>query len=185
VIAEPPNGRVVHDRRIDTDLSGHYRLSHSMGTHLADSTAQQDAESDALLKACAVLGLDTDLLQCSPDVVVAPGVSVRPDGWVCDPQPRVALEVYSKMEKPKGGQAHKVRTDLLKLILLRNVYGTNLAGYFVVTSKAVEQWATAGWTGEVLRRFGIGLLRVELSEAARERLGEAVKRQQRGNVMGE
>ncbi len=170
---------------MDASVADDYRRCRPMGIPLADSSAQQQAESDALRQACAALGLDPESLQTGPDVTIAPGVSVRPDGWICDPHPRVVLEVYSKMERPKPGQAHKVRTDLLKLVLLRNIFGTNLAGYFVVTSKAVEQWAKSGWTGEVLRRFGIDVLRVELSEHTKQRLGDAVKRQQRGNAMVE
>ncbi len=100
------------------------------------------------------------------------------DGWHASP--RVALEVFACVGRPKGGQKHKLRADMLKLALVRrDVPVARLV--VVVTSVDAASWLRSGWNAEVLREFKIEVLTVELTPQEQALLDGARALQRLGN----
>jgi diketogulonate reductase-like aldo/keto reductase len=87
----------------------------------------------------------------------------------------VAVEVFAHLGTLKGGQRHKVSTDALKLLAIREIHpGARLILAFV-DERAVA--SVSGWKAETLVRNGIEMVVVELDEADRARIQAAQSRQ--------
>jgi hypothetical protein len=82
-----------------------------MSKHLSDSTEQQIAESYLLMSLEKKLGIKFE-----PQSSVPIDVGVQPDA--IDTQNKTIVEVYARVGKVKGGQLHKIKGDILKLILI-------------------------------------------------------------------
>ena len=150
--------------------------------HLSDSRVQRDLELPALLAACSRLELDPQYLEQGRRLDVGGGASVVLDGWLAAPGRRpAAFEVYVSLGPPKGGQTHKLKADVLKLLLVRRVrVEARVRAVVVVTSAGAAEWMSKGWVARTLELFEVEMVFVELSEDQTAALRAAKKRQARG-----
>ncbi len=98
---------------------------------------------------------------------------VQPDGVATDQS--VFVEVFAHVGKLKGGQKHKVSTDALKLLAIRD----SLPEARLILAFADEAAAASvsGWKAEMLKANGIEVHTVDLNEDDRTKIEAAQARQ--------
>jgi hypothetical protein len=127
-----------------------------MKTHKSDSSEQQSAESfmlDALAK---------DLcLSFDPEKRLPLSIGVQPDA--VDPTNKVVVEVYARIGTLKGGQLHKVKGDILKLIFIDEKLGGGWRKILVFADELATNYVLGtSWVAEAVRSFGIEVFVREL-----------------------
>lgn len=144
------------------------------GPHPSDSEAQIVAEAtilDALGKALGV--------SLSQGAEVSLGNSrVRPDGVAGDDS--IFVEVFAHIGKLRGGQMHKVSTDALKLLAIRDVHPA--ARLILAFADRAAAESVSGWKAETLAANGIELRTVDLDPAERATIEAAQMRQKMVNA---
>jgi len=104
---------------------------------------------------------------------------VKPDG--VDADRTVFVEVFTRLGKMKPGQRHKVSTDVLKLLAIREVHpGARLILAFVDDEAAAS---VSGWRAATLAANGIEIHTVQLDPAERAKI-EAAKAGQKKGMAG-
>lgn len=138
--------------------------------HPSSSEAQSKAEAtilDALGKALGV--------PLSQGAEVPVGDSrVCPDG--VDANATIFVEVLAHIGRLRGGQKHKVATDALKLLAIRDAHPTARLILAFADRGAAE--SIRGWRAATLAANGIELRAVDLDPAERATI-EAVQHRQR------
>ncbi len=142
--------------------------------HPSSSTVQQEVEATVLRALGEKLG--SPLSQGHR--VELGGSHMQPDGMTEDGS--VVVEAFAHVGTLKGGQRHKVSTDALKLLAIRELHPDARLILAFVDEKAVG--SVSGWKAETLRRNGIELLVVELDEADRALIEAAQAKQQMVNA---
>jgi len=100
---------------------------------------------------------------------------VCPDGVTADRS--VFVEVFARIGTLRGGQRHKVSTDALKLLAIRDVFpGARLILAFADVQAAAS---ISGWKADALRSNDIEIYTVDLTAAERATLKAAQDRQRR------
>ncbi|MFN8215166.1 MAG: hypothetical protein U0R71_01080 [Solirubrobacterales bacterium] len=123
--------------------------------HPSDSGAQTAAEATIL----ALLGEDIGVTLLQGREVALGGVKVRPDGMAADGS--VVVEVFAHIGKLKGGQRHKVSTDALKLLAIREAHPN--ARLILAFADETAAASVSGWKAETLKANGIEIHTVDLS----------------------
>ncbi len=148
--------------------------------HLSDSSVQRSLELPVLLKGCKTLGLDPSDLVQSKRISVGQGEMVIVDGWVERNDEPVAFEVYVSLGAPKSAQGQKLRSDLLKLVLLQRALPTPPLGYILVTAPEAAAWLGKGWMGRAMDVLNVRCLLIPLTRAQRKELASARRKQAQG-----
>jgi hypothetical protein len=103
---------------------------------------------------------------------------MQPDG--IDKGETVIVEVFAHVGKLKGGQFHKVSTDTLKLIAMRERHpDAKLILAFVDQQAAAS---VVGWRAAVLEHCGIEKAVIDISDGERELAQESQIRQRMVNA---
>jgi hypothetical protein len=138
-------------------------------SHPSDSKVQVAAEAPVL----AALGKSLGLALEQKAAIVLGGEEVRPDG--VDADRTVFVEVFARIGKMKPGQRHKVSTDALKLLAIREAYPqARLILAFVDDAAAAS---VSGWRAATLAANGIEIRTVDLDPAGRAAIEAAQARQ--------
>jgi len=143
--------------------------------NLSDATAQTDAEVPVLATLGEKLGIHLE-----PQVSIAlGGEKVKPDG--VDADRTVFVEVFARIGKMKSGQRHKMSTDALKLLAIREVYPqARLILAFIDEDAAAS---VSGWKAATLAGNGIEIHVLELEPAKVAKI-EAAKAAQKKGMAG-
>ena len=127
-----------------------------MTKHASDSTEQQNAESAMLHKLESDLGLS---FESDCEIPIAAGV--KPDA--VDYNNRVLVEVYAHIGKLKGAQLHKVKGDILKLILIEKKLGGKWRKIICFANDEASSYLkNNSWVAEAARSFEIEVVTVVL-----------------------
>lgn len=117
--------------------------------------------------------------QLQQGVVVLMGdVEVHPDG--VDEDRSVFVEVFAHVGKLKGGQRHKVSTDALKLLAIREVYPN--ASLILAFADQAAALSVSGWKAKTLTENGIEIHVVDLDSSERAKIEAAQRRQRMVNA---
>jgi hypothetical protein len=138
--------------------------------HRSTATAQIDAEAPIL----TALGENLGRPLRQGVVILIDDVEVKPDG--VDDQRSIFVEVFAHVGKLKGGQRHKPSTDVLKLILIRDVYPQ--ARLILAFADETAAKSIAGWKAKALKNHGIEIVVVDVGEEERAKI-EAAQVEQR------
>jgi hypothetical protein len=143
-------------------------------SHPSDSSAQIAAEATIL----GLLG-ESIGVPLSQDAKVAVGGSeVQPDGMAADGS--VVVEVFVHIGKLRGGQRHKVSTDALKLLAIRDARPN--ARLILAFADEEAAASVSGWKAETLKANGIEIHIVDLDPAERTVIETAQARQKMVNA---
>jgi hypothetical protein len=141
--------------------------------HPSNSDAQVAAEWAILHK----LGIVIDVaLNQGTSVPVGDSV-VKPDGAAMDNS--VFVEVFAHIGPLKGGQKHKVSTDALKLLAIRDVHPKSRLILAFADEDAAR--SVSGWKAATLESNGIEVRVVDLDPDERARIEAAQQRQRMVN----
>jgi hypothetical protein len=141
--------------------------------HPSNSEAQVIAEA-AILDA---VGRSLDIT-LSQGVKVSLGDShVQPDGVAADYS--VFVEVFAHIGKLRGGQRHKVSSDALKLLAIREAHPD--ARLILAFADEEAAASVSGWKAETLAANGIEIQTVDLGPAVRAEVEAAQARQKMVN----
>ena len=113
---------------------------------------------------------------------VGGGARVVLDGWWSDGESRpVAMEVYVSLGPPKAAQKQKLKSDLLKLQLVRRVRTeVRVRTVVVVTASGARDFLSVGWVARVIELFDIEVVIVALTAEEEAGLSSARRRQAKG-----
>ncbi len=140
------------------------------GLHPSNSEPQLLAEAAILTVLGKTLGVSLE-----QKVSLPLGESeVRPDG--VDADRTVFVEVFARIGRMNPGQQHKVSTDALKLLAIRDAYPE--ARLILAFADKDAARSVSGWKARALKAHGIEIRVVDLDKAERERI-EAAQRRQR------
>jgi hypothetical protein len=146
-----------------------------MSAHKSDSTVQQMAEKQLLLSLQESLGA-----RFVPDAALPITLGVKPDG--VDLERRIVAEVYARVGALKGAQLHKVKADLLKLVYLRHMLGSDWRVILCFGSKEAAAFMLGkSWAASAAQEFGIEVMIQELPENQRAIVVAAQERQRMVN----
>lgn len=107
-------------------------------------------------------------------------ISVQPDA--IDLNKKVIVEAYAHIGALKGSQLHKVKGDILKLILIEEKLGENWKKVLCFADEAAAKYVRgASWVAEAVRTFDIEVHVVNLPEEQLELVRSAQKRQRMVN----
>lgn len=104
--------------------------------------------------------------------------TVQVDG--ATPDRLVLVEVFARIGKLRGGQLHKVSTDALKLIALKEAIPE--ARLVLAFADQIAADSIVGWRKAVLERNGVERLAVALDPAVRKELLAAQAKQKMINL---
>lgn len=148
-----------------------------MPKHASDSSVQIAAEATILTALSKAIGIPF-----TQGVTLPVGAAhVRPDGVAADES--VFLEVFAHIGKLKGGQRHKVSTDALKLLAIRETHPN--ARLILAFADEAAAASVSGWRAETLRANGIEIHVLSLSAEDRARIEAAQARQKMVNPPAE
>jgi hypothetical protein len=148
-----------------------------MPKHASDSSVQIAAEATILTALSKAIGIPF-----SQGVTLPIGAAhVRPDGIAVDES--VFVEVFAHIGKLKGGQRHKVSTDALKLLAIRETHPH--ARLILAFADDAAAASVSGWRAGTLKANGIEIHVVSLSAADRARIEAAQVRQKMVNPPAE
>lgn len=145
--------------------------------HPSSSSEQRAIEVWALAEASGRLGVHL----AKERIVLSDGAVVEIDG--VDEAHTVACEVYAHVGELRGGQPKKLATDVLKLVVLQadqsHPSRHTLRIVMVVVDGAAARTLMSGrsWLGSAVRRFGVEVLLLDLSQRQRDLLIAVQKRQ--------
>jgi hypothetical protein len=142
--------------------------------HPSDSKAQIEAEAPVLVALGKTLGVTLE----QKAIIVLGGEKVKLDG--VDADRTVFVEVFTRIGKMKPGQLHKVSTDALKLLAIREVYPKARLYLAFIDEEAAE--SVSGWKAATLAANGIKIHTVDLDPAERAKIEAAKARQRTGNT---
>jgi hypothetical protein len=142
--------------------------------HPSSSTVQQEVEATVLRRLGGKLGVT---LSQGHRVEIG-GSHMQPDGMSEDGS--VVVEVFAHVGTLKGGQRHKISTDALKLLAIRELHPNARLILAFVDKKAAG--SVSGWKAETLKKQGIELVVIELDEADRALIEDAQAKQQMVNA---
>lgn len=143
-------------------------------SHPSSSTVQQEVEATVLRSLGEKLGAT---LSQGHRVEIG-GSHMQPDGISEDGS--VVVEVFAHIGTLKGGQRHKISTDALKLLAIRELHPDARLILAFVDEKAAG--SVSGWKAETLKKQGIELMVVDLDEADRALVENAQAKQQMVNA---
>lgn len=143
-------------------------------THPSGSTVQQVVEATVL----RILGAKLGATLSQGHRVELGGSHMQPDGMTADGS--VVVEVFAHVGTLKGGQRHKISTDALKLLAIRELHPDARLILAFVDEKAAG--SVSGWKAETLKRNGIELIVVDLDEADRALIEDAQAKQKMVNA---
>ena len=142
-----------------------------MSSHVSDSSEQQAAETFLLAALANDLGLNFD-----DDASLPISISVRPDA--IDLSNNVLVEVYARVGELKGAQLHKVKGDILKLVLIERLLDSSWRKILCFGDAAAAAYARGGsWVAEAARVFDIEVVVQPLPSELRENILTAQARQ--------
>jgi hypothetical protein len=144
-----------------------------MEKHASDSSAQAAAEATILAALGVALGVP--LVQGQEFPIGA--THVRPDGVAADES--VFVEVFAHIGRLKGGQRHKVSTDALKLLAIRETRPD--ARLILAFADEGAAASVSGWRAETLKANGIEIHAVALGPEDRAKIEAAQARQKMVN----
>ena len=160
-------------RHRSAPLRWHERIS--MGKHASNSEEQQKAESIMLNILAEKLDLNFDERSKLPNTVTA-----QPDA--IDLNKKTIIEAYAHIGSLKGAQTHKVKGDILKLILVEKQLGGNWKKILCFADDDTAKYVRGGsWVAEVVRTFDIEVQVVNLPQEQKEIICAAQKRQRMVN----
>lgn len=143
-------------------------------SHPSDSSAQIVAEAAILDLLGESIGVPL-----SQNAKVAIGSSeVQPDGMAADGS--VVVEVFAHIGKLRGGQRHKVSTDALKLLAIRESRPN--ARLILVFADEEAAASVSGWKAETLKANGVEIHTVDLDPAERTMIETAQAQQKMVNA---
>jgi hypothetical protein len=146
----------------------------SSEAYSSSSTVQQEAEATVL----RILGDELSVSLAQGHRVEFGGSHMEPDGMTEDGS--VVVEVFARIGVLKGGQRHKVSTDALKLLAIRELHPD--ARLILAFADQNAAGSVSGWKAETLRRQGIELRTVNLGEEERALIEAAQAKQQMVNA---
>ena len=141
-----------------------------------DSSTQQEIENDLFKAFCEKYHYDT--LEQNPTIYLneEKTVYIKPDFY--SEEKRIVGEIHTHKGKLKPAQRHKVAGDILKMLLLDKVHGTEYEKYIVVCSDEEEkQLNGSSHLAFTLKSFGIKVKKIALSEELDKKLEETMKNQ--------
>jgi hypothetical protein len=148
-----------------------------MPNHASDSSVQIAAEATILTALSNAIGIPF-----TQGVTLPVGAAdVRPDGVAADES--VFVEVFAHVGKLKGGQRHKVSTDALKLLAIREAHPN--ARLILAFADDAAAASVSGWRAETLKANGIEIHVVSLSTEDRAKIEVAQARQKMVNPPAE
>ncbi len=142
--------------------------------HPSDSKVQVLAEAVILAALSKSLGVTLD----QGAKVIVGGSHVQPDGVSEDQS--VYVEVFAHIGKLHGGQRHKVSTDALKLIAIREAYPD--ARLILAFADDEAAASVSGWKAATLLANGIEVQTVNLAPLERAKIEAAQTRQRMVNL---
>jgi hypothetical protein len=137
--------------------------------HPSNSDAQVDAEWAILFK----LGITIDVALNQGSSVPIGDSEVKPDGAALDNS--VFVEVFAHIGPLKGGQKHKVSTDALKLLAIREVHPRARLVLAFADEDAAR--SVSGWKAATLDANKIEVRVVDLDPGERLKIEAAQARQ--------
>jgi hypothetical protein len=136
---------------------------------------QQKAESSMLKLLASSLDLSFD-----KENKLLIEIDIQPDA--IDLSKKVIVEVYAHVGKLKGAQLHKVKGDILKLILIEKKLGEEWNKILCFADEAAAKYVRGrSWVAEAVRTFGIKVHVVNLPEEQLNCVRLAQKRQRMVN----
>lgn len=144
-----------------------------MPKHASDSSVQIAEEATILAALSKAIGIPF-----SQGVTLPVGTArLQPDGAAADES--AFVEVFAHIGKLKGGQRHKVSTDALKLLAIREACPN--ARLILAFADEAAAASVSGWRAETLKANGIEIHIVFLSAEARARIEAAQAKQKMVN----
>jgi hypothetical protein len=152
-----------------------HRKGNVLERHASDSLEQQKAEAFMLKSLAEELHLSF-----KKEIKLPIDIGVQPDA--IDHNKKVIVEVYAHVGELKGAQFHKVKCDILKLILIEEKLGEKWKKILCFADEAAAKYARGGsWVAEAVRTFGVDVRVVNLSEEHLNRVKSAQRRQRMVN----
>jgi hypothetical protein len=143
--------------------------------HKSDSSEQQEAEAYLINSLAQDLGLLFD-----PEKRVPLPSGVQPDA--VDPKNKVVVEAYARVGALRGGQLHKVKGDILKLIFIDEKLGGGWRKIMVFADASAANYLLGkSWVAEAARLFGVEVFVKELPKDQRKLVKGAQVRQRMVN----
>lgn len=144
--------------------------------HASDSTEQQDVESYLLECLANKLCLNFSGSGCLPIEL-----GVKPDA--VDLANKTVVEVYARVGELKGAQLHKVKGDILKLVLIDTKLGGGWNKILCFASDEAAKYVQGqSWVAEAARTFGIKIVVINLPKDLQQQIKSAQKRQRMVNT---
>ena len=146
-----------------------------MTNHKSDSTEQQDVKTWMLRSLEEKLGFN---FAKDPDLSI--DIRVMPDA--VDLGNRVIVEAYARVGAVKGGQQHKIKGDILKLILIEKKLGKKWRKIMCFASDEAAKYVQGkSWVSQAAKEFGIEVQVVQLPNELKNKVLLAQERQRMVN----
>lgn len=139
--------------------------------HPSNSGEQQSAERLILEAASAHLGTAV-----APRRVDLPAGSYVDVDGVADTPPAF-VEVYAHQGRLRGGQRHKIASDVLKLLTLGKAHPSARLVLAFADNEVARQVENKGWLAEAIRTWGVEVFVADLPDEIRAGLRAAQGRQ--------
>jgi hypothetical protein len=144
--------------------------------HVSDSAAQRSAEETMLADLARARGFDFAVRPAAAKRLVG----LKPDA--VDWTKRVLVEAYARVGRLKGAQPHKVKGDILKLLLLeRRLTGKWTKIICFGDAEAAKLLMGKSWTAAAAREFGVKVVVAKHSVRTAKSVVAAQKRQRMVN----
>ena len=144
--------------------------------HVSDSAAQRSAEDTMLADLARARGYD---FAVRPDAVKKLA-GLKPDA--VDWAKRVLVEAYARVGRLKGAQPHKVKGDILKLLLIeRRLTGKWRKIICFGDDEAAKLLMGKSWVAAAAQEFGVEVVVVKHSVRTAKTIVAAQKRQRMVN----
>jgi len=137
--------------------------------HPSDGSVQREAE-EVIRKALAKK-LDLEF-GAAPEELG----TLQPDAFADGPEP-TCVEIWAHQGPAKGGQKHKVMTDMCKLLYVERLLSKPCRKIFAVGDEAAISFLKTSWQGRFAREFEIELQVVGVPEELSARIWGAQRRQ--------
>lgn len=143
-------------------------------TYKSSSIEQQNAEVYVASMVERWLGCQ---MEKNAKVLLSSGVHIEPDLYSKDE--RIICEIFVHIGTLKSGQKNKVSRDILKMLLLEKTTGFQYRKIIVVADDKVENCLKHGksFIAESIRKFGIEVKKIDLSDEVRMSVSNAQVRQ--------
>lgn len=136
----------------------------------SDSSVQREIENILFCRIQSELNVK---LEQNPIITLNSDVNIQPDFFSADA--KIIGEIHSHIGKLKPSQLHKVKADILKMLLLEKVLKKKYTKYIVVCSdEEYKQLNGNSFIGEAIRQFDINVKNYKLSENDETRLKTAM-----------